>query len=212
MVQFIGFTAQERQLIEGVAARFDGRRRDFGELARIEKADLPGYDGMVVPVRLQDGGDRLEMTMYLSALTPFTIAHELAHVSDIATRRQDSLNNLSCSMPGAWHLAYKMSSEYYANRVACGHADESDILRAFKSDAGGAVTCGRRGDWGDYMVYYALLLGILHAKGRMDLCPLALLSPIAGIPEQVRQGMEHFRHSAVAFFDTYGSEAATALA
>ncbi len=202
MVQILGFDAMEEHSIRQLMAQFHAGEHHLGELMAIEKAHLPGYDGKVVP-RRTGSGDGLEMTMYLSSCRPFTIAHELAHVSDIAVRRRESLANLTCEMPSHWHLAYKMSSEYYANRIACGYADGDDCFRAFRSDAAGLLSTAGEKDWGSFLVYYALLLGVLHGIGRMELDPLKMVRPKAHIPVRVLKGMAHFRRQAEDFFDGY---------
>lgn len=206
MVQYIGFTAQEEQAIQGLVDRFHASDFRLGELKQVEKADLPGYDGKVIPVAVE-GEDRLDLTMYLASCNPFTIAHELAHVSDIAVRRKDSLDNLSCRMPGHWHLAYKMSSEYYANRIACGYANGDDCFRAFKSDAGGLLKSAAAEDWGNFLIYYALLLGTLHGIDRIDQEPVQMVAPKHQFPLNVLKGMASFRHQSLHFFDSYGAPA-----
>ncbi len=212
MVQVLGFDHAEEWSIRQLLDRFRAGHFRLGDLRQIEKADLPGYEGKVMP-RLGHGG-RVETTMYLSSCNAFTIAHELAHVSDIAVRRQDSVDNLGCGMPSQWHLAYKMSSEYYANRIACRHSDGEDCFRAFKSDAAGLLDAAKRHDWGSFMVYFALCLGVLHGIDRMDLDPLAMVAPqgLAKLPERVQAGMAGFAEQSVGFFDGYADLAPSALA
>ncbi len=202
MVQILGFDATEEHSIRHLMGRFHAGDHRLGELKQIEKAHLPGYDGKVIP-RRTGCGDGLEMTMYLSSCRPFTIAHELAHVSDIAIRRRESLANLTCEMPSQWHLAYKMSSEYYANRIACSYADGDDCFRAFKSDAAGLLSTAGQKDWGSFLVYYSLLLGVLHGIGRMEMDPLKMVRPKAHVPVRVLKGMAHFRRQAEGFFDSH---------
>jgi hypothetical protein len=202
MVQLIGFDEQQDSLITSLIGRFDSGGFKTDELVRIEKTDEAGYDGKVIPTALDDGG--LEMTMSLTNCNPFTIAHELAHVSDIAVRRHDSLTNLRCDQPSAWHLAYKMSSEYYANRTACDYAGQDDIFRAFRSDAAGMLVSAAAKDWGSFLVYYALALGILHGVGRMDVEPIRMLTPKAPLPVRVVKGLTGFKRQSVVFFDGYG--------
>ncbi|HIJ61100.1 MAG TPA: hypothetical protein HPQ04_00260 [Rhodospirillaceae bacterium] len=203
MVPMIGFEAAEEHSIHGMLERFRGEGFLIGGLDHIEKTPMPGYDGKVVPRRV--GADRVRMRMYLSQCTPFTVAHELAHVADMAVRRQDSLDNLSCAMPAHWHLAYKMSSEYYANRVACRFTDGDGCLTAFKSDAAGMMTAARRKDWGNALVYYALLLGLVHGAGQTGLEPLKMLPRRDPLPVRVLKGMADFRRRAESFFDGHGA-------
>lgn len=203
MVPMFGFDQSEERSIHGLLERFRGDGFHLGGLDHIEKKPMPGYDGKVVPRR--DGADRLRTRMYLSRCAPFTVAHELAHVSDIAVRRRDSLDNLSCAMPAHWHLAYKMSSEYYANRVACRFSDGDGCLAAFKSDAAGLLAAVRRQDWGNALVYYALLLGLVHGAGRNDLDPLKMIPRRDPLPVRVLKGIADFRRRAEGFFDGHGS-------
>ncbi|HLO78292.1 MAG TPA: hypothetical protein VK196_17685 [Magnetospirillum sp.] len=145
MVQLVGFDAAEEILVTGLVAQFAADDFVMGELRRSEKRELPGYHGKVVPVAC-DRTDRFHMTMLLASLNPFTVAHELAHVSDISTRRRESRDHLSLEMSNGWHLAHRMSSEYYANRVACTYVDEHDIFKAFQSDSTGLRQAVAGGD------------------------------------------------------------------
>ncbi|MBY0431783.1 MAG: hypothetical protein K2Q10_11335 [Rhodospirillales bacterium] len=190
--------------------RFGEANHKLCELRHIEKTEMPGYDGKVIPERI-GCEDRLEMRMYLTKCSPFTIAHELAHVSDITVRRKDSLDNLTCQMPSGWHLAYKMSSEYYANRVACKYAESDDIFRAFQHDAAGLLISARDKEWGGFLIYYSLLLGILHGIGRHDCEPLKMLRP-KNIPVNVIRGMADFKRQSGGFFESHGDQGALALA
>jgi hypothetical protein len=209
MVPVVGFDHQEESNIRHLVKRFAEGDFHLSQLQRIEKAELPGYDGKVVP-SLRQGC--METTMFLASYDRFTVAHELAHVSDIAVRRQDSLDNLSCSMPPHWHLAYKMSSEYYANRVASGFADGDDCFRAFRSDAAGLMDAAANKEWGSFLVYYALLLGILHGIGKPEIDPLAMLGVKTPLPARVMKGMTNFARHAVHFFEGYGDLADEAIA
>lgn len=207
MVELVNFTTQEQNLVAGLMAQF--RQDDFRmcELSRVEKTDLPGYNGKVEPVRQ---GERLDMTMYLACTNPFTIAHELAHVSDISVRRQETFDNLSLEKPASWHLAHRMSSEYYANRIACEYSHEADIFAAFINDSNGFRVGAHQGDWASAMIHYALLLGIFHGMRRHDCEPLKLL-PKMEIPEMVLRGLDGFKAQAEAFFaDYHGQPAARA--
>lgn len=203
MVKVIGFSHQESNSIHEMMHRFRSDGFKLDELAKVKRADLPGYEGKVVPRRI-GGKDKLKMDMLLATTNPFTVAHELAHVSDITVRRADSMDNLSCAMPGAWHLAYKMFSEYYANRVACEYASEADIVGAFRSDLRGWASAIARRDWGSYLYYYALVLGILHGTGRHDAEPLRIFAPKRGfVPARIVKGMVSFRSQAPGFYDSY---------
>lgn len=204
MVQLVNFDATEQTLITGMVAQFAADDFRMGELRRAEKCDLPGYNGKVVPVAC-DRSDRFHMTMLLASLNPFTVAHELAHVSDISTRRRESRDHLSLEMPNGWHLAHRMSSEYYANRVACAYADEHDIFLAFQNDHAGLRHGVAHGDWAATLIHYALLLGILHGMDRLDCDPLTLLGEVV-LPKAVRDGIHGFRAQAAEFFDEYGTD------
>lgn len=201
MVQLVGFSCSEQDMITGLVGRFGASDYRLGELKRVEKADMPGYCGRVVPQAKPCGG--LEMTMYLASTSPFTIAHELAHVSDISVRRSETLVHIAAAMPGHWHLAHRMSSEYYANRVACHHVDEPEVLAAFKSDAAGLHRAVAEEDWASGLIYYALLLGLFHGMGREDCEPARLIAPAIELPERITRAMADFRRQAGAFFDGY---------
>lgn len=210
MVHLVGFDAAEETLVTGMLAQFAADDYRMGELRRAEKRDLPGYNGKVVPVACERS-DRFHMTMLLSSLNPFTVAHELAHVSDISTRRRESRDHLSLEMPNGWHLAHRMSSEYYANRVACGYADEHDVFLAFQNDHAGLRHGVAHGDWAGTLIHYALLLGIMHGMGRTDCDPRSLLGKV-DLPGMVRDGMDGFRAQASAFFAGYGGDETLAAA
>lgn len=205
MVDVVGFTDQEEAVIKGLMARFDADNHRLGELLVVAKADMPGYNGKVVP-RIVGEAD-FEMTMLLSSCSPFTIAHELAHVSDIAWRRQETKDNLSLEMPTGWHLAHRMSAEYYANRVACEYAGENHIFDAFKNDHNGFAAAAHHRDWSSMLIHYALMLGIFHGMNRMDMDPVRLLKT-THLPEGVTRGLESFRDQAVSFFDGHGTTCA----
>lgn len=203
MVKVIGFDAAQESSIRDMVDRFRGDGFQLEELVKIKKADLPGYEGKVVPKRI-GGRDKLRMSMYLANTGPFTVAHELAHVSDISVRRSDSMDNLSCSKPGSWHLAYKMFSEYYANRVACDYASEADIVTAFRSDLRGWLIAIARKDWASFLYYHALILGVLHGTGRHDSEPLRLFAPKSSfVPARIIRGMVSFRSQAPGFYESY---------
>lgn len=211
MVQLVGFEACEETLVTGLVAQFAADDFTMTELRRAEKRPLPGYHGKVVPVAC-DRTDRFHMTMLLSSLNPFTVAHELAHVSDISTRRQESRDHLSLEMSNGWHLAHRMSSEYYANRIACRYVAEGDVFGAFQSDCAGFHQSVAGADWASTLIHYALLLGIMHGMDRMDCEPLKLLNSAIRLPQAVEDGIAGFRHQAAAFFDGYGPERALAAA
>lgn len=211
MVNLIGFEAHEETLVHGMIAQFTADNYAMTELRRVEKSDLPGYNGKVVPTAIARTGD-LHMTMLLSCLSPFTIAHELAHVSDISTRRRETLDNLSLQMPASWHLAHRMSSEYYANRIACDYAAETEIFQAFQNDSAGFRISIGENDWASTLIHYALLLGIMHGMDRLDCDPIKLLGSVTGLPDMVQAGIDGFRHQSVVFFDNYRSMEAQAQA
>jgi hypothetical protein len=199
----VGFCGQEEDAIRGIVHRFRSDGFQIDELVKIKKIDLPGYEGKVVPRRI-GGKNRLKMDMLLATTNPFTVAHELAHVSDISVRRRDSMDNLSASQPAPWHLAYKMFAEYYANRVACDYASEADIVAAFRSDLRGWLIAIARKDWASYFYYYSLILGILHGTGRPNSEPLRLFAPKSSfVPARIVKGMVSFRRQAPEFYDTY---------
>lgn len=209
MVKLLGFENHEEVTVTQMIAQFTSDNYALAELRRVEKLDLPGYNGKVVPTRI-GMSDRFEMTMILSCLSPFTIAHELAHVSDISTRRQETMDNLSLEMPMGWHLAHRMSSEYYANRIACDYAEEHHIFEAFQNDMTGLKVSVLDGEWASTLIHYALLLGIMHGMKRMDCDPLKLLDATIGLPDIVMSGIESFRHQSEVFFDGYQAPLAQA--
>ncbi|MGE5516623.1 MAG: hypothetical protein ACM31D_12465 [Bacteroidota bacterium] len=211
MVQLVGFDAHEEILVSGLLAQFRADDFRMGELTRAEKRTLPGYHGKVVPVACSRS-DRFDMTMLLSCLNPFTVAHELAHVSDISTRRQESREHLSLEMSNSWHLAHRMSSEYYANRVACRYVDEHDVFLAFQGDCAGLRQSVAGADWAGVLIHYALLLGIMHGMDRLDCDPLKLLGAAITLPDAVQHGIDGFRRQAADFFTGYGAEPAMASA
>jgi len=101
---------------------------------------------------------------------------------------------------------HRMSSEYYANRIACRYADEADIFLAFKSDHAGFRQAIADSDWAGVLIYYALLLGIMHGMGQLDCDPLRLIAAPQDLPRAVLDGIEAFRHQSVGFFDGYGTD------
>ena len=207
MIEFIGFNRDEETLIKDFVGRFRADERRMCELSRVERFSLPGYLGRVVPAP-SPCGLKLPTTVYLAACKPFTIAHELAHVSDIAVRRQETLDHMAERMPAPWHLAHRMSSEYYANRVACGYVSEDEVFSAFTGDLNGMRIAAKEDDWGSFLIYYALLLGIFHGLGRTDCDPVKPLEPAPYIPEAVREGMNAFRADAVNFFTEFRDQLA----
>lgn len=204
MAHLVGFDAHEETLVTGLVAQFAADNFRMGELSRAEKRPMAGYHGLVEPVACSHT-DRFSMTVLLSSLNPFTVAHELAHVSDISTRRDESRRHLSQGMSNGWHLAHRMSSEYYANRVACRYVDEHDIFLAFQGDCTGLRAGVAGNDWAGVMIHYALLLGIMHGMDRLDVDPLRLLGASLTLPPAVQAGIDAFRQQAADFFDNYGS-------
>lgn len=211
MVKLVGFDTHEETLVTGLVAQFVADDFRMAELKIAEKREMPGYHGKVVPVACH-ASDSFHMTMLLSSLNPFTVAHELAHVSDISTRRQESREHLSLEMSNGWHLAHRMSSEYYANRIACRYVDEHDIFLAFQGDCAGLRQSMAGNDWAGVLIHYALLLGIMHGMERLDCDPLRLLGAAATLPPAVQDGIDHFRGQAIAFFDGYDDRSILAAA
>lgn len=201
MVTISGFAAEEERLIRALADRFAADGFRLGRLDRIERADLPGYYGLVTPT--PDAAGRLRCLMQLAAPHPFTIVHELAHVSDIETRHEATRLHMAAGQPIHWHLAHRMTSEYYANRVACAYCDEEAVFAAFKNDRLGLVASVPRADWAGLLIHYALLLGLFHGLGREDVEPLELLPDPAPIPDSALQGIVGFRREIGAFFRDY---------
>ena len=198
MAEMRGFTADEAGRIRDLMARFVDDGHPLDELVRIERAEMPGYNGRVVPRLAKAGG--FEITMLLSCCAPFTIAHELGHIADIRARRQETVDHLSLAMPTHWHLAHRMSSEYTANRMACAYVDEDEVFTAFRSDHVGLLTARRDGDWASFLVCYALLLGLFHGLKRNDCDPIGLLNGDTDLPASVTAGLEGFRAEAAAVF------------
>ena len=199
MLGMIGFSDGERDVIQGLMGRFrkDGHR--LCDLVRVERANMPGYNGRVVPQPKACGG--FDITMYLACCSPFTVAHELAHIVDINARRQETQDHLSLCMPNAWHLAHRMSSEYTANRLACSYVNEEATFGAFQSDHVGMLKALRRQDWSDMVIYYALIQGLFDGLGRYDCDPLRLLPPDTKLPEIVSDGIADFRGRASLGFE-----------
>jgi len=193
VVAMVGFTASETDVIEGLIGRIAGDGYPLEELVRVERADMPGYNGRVVPL---PQGDGYAVTMYLAHCAPFTIAHELAHIADIRARRRETRDHLSLRMPENWHLAHRMSSEYVANRLATVYVDEAETFAAFQSDHVGLAAAARDRDWTSLLIYYALILGLFHGLGRHDCDPVKLLSPAINLPTNVAEGMSGFRAEA----------------
>ncbi|MBC7908007.1 MAG: hypothetical protein H7Y60_14860, partial [Rhodospirillaceae bacterium] len=131
---------------------------------------------------------------------------ELAHVADIAVRQQETKDHISASMPDTWHLAHRLSSEYYANRVATGYCTDGEIFPAFQNDRIGMIAAAIKDEWADFLINYAMLLGIFHGLGRLDIEPLELLpdSQTDRLPDPVIRGMSAFRRQADEFFRNYG--------
>lgn len=207
MVKVLGFTNQEEAVIKGLMARFGENNYRLCGLRHIAKTEMPGYNGKVVPAKV-GLDDRIEMSMYLSSCSPFTIAHELAHVADITVRRQETLDNLSHDMPVHWHLAHRMSSEYYANRLACHYSEEPHIFEAFQNDINGLKVAAFQNDWASFLIHYALLLGIMHGMQRHDVEPLKLLRELPALPDTVIRGIDGFRQQAAEFFDNHAAGSA----
>jgi hypothetical protein len=211
MIEVIGFDADEEALVRQMHQRFlaDGYR--LGELDRIEKRDMPGYNGLVEP-HLPAGGQRLRSILYLSLPVAFTIAHELAHVHDIAVRHAETRLHLAAGQPTHWHMAHRLSSEYYANRTATRFCTDEEIFPAFQNDRIGMIAAAIKDQWHDCLINYAMLLGIFHGLGRLDVEPLELLPDAQQdrLPDAVIRGMGAFRRDADGFFRTYGEEAAPA--
>lgn len=197
MVWMMGFNSGERGLILALVEQFSADGHRLEELVGIERADMPGYNGRVVPRPAAAGGG-FDVTMYLACCAPFTIAHELAHISDIRERRDETHDHLSRRMPASWHLAHRMSSEYTANRLACGHVGEDAVFAAFTTDRLGLLAAWKRGDWASALVGYALVLGLFHGLGRHDCDPLRLLPEGATLPTKVTEGVAAFRDTAAA--------------
>lgn len=210
MVKVLGFDDSEETVIIRTIGRFGQDSRRICGLKRIEKADLPGYDGKVVPQLVEGSHDDLEMTMYLSACNPFTVAHELAHVSDIGARRKETMDNIACRMPTNWHVAHRMSAEYFANRLACDYAEEQDIFRAWKSDHTGMIGAVKGRDWAQFLIYYSLILGIFHGMKRMDCEPLSMVPAGSNLPDEIVNGAKGFKEQALTFFDGHAALAPAA--
>jgi hypothetical protein len=203
MVDVTGFAPPDESLVRDYLARFADDGFQLGDLERISRADLPGFNGLVTP-RLVPGRPRLVSVLELALPAAFTIAHELAHVADIAVRHAETLDHLAGRHPTHWHLAHRLSSEYYANRIACRFCGDEEIFPAFTNDRIGMVAAARKGDWAHVLINYAMLLGIFHGLGREDVEPLELLPAADDLPEEVLRGIGGFRNNAAAFFAEYG--------
>ena len=58
-----------------------------------------------------------------------------------------------------------------------------------------------RRDWGNALVSYALLLGLLHGAGRRELDPLKMIPRRDPLPVRALKGMADFRRRSEGFFD-----------
>ncbi|MBC7953768.1 MAG: hypothetical protein H7Z12_18370 [Rhodospirillaceae bacterium] len=207
MVEVNGFDLDEEALVRSLYRRFLAEGYEMHELDRIEKREMAGYNGLVEP-HLPHGASRLRSTLYLALPVPFTIVHELAHVADIAVRQQETKDHISASMPDTWHLAHRLSSEYYANRIATGFCSDEEIFPAFQNDRIGMIAAAIKDEWANFLINYSMLLGIFHGLGRLDIEPLELLpdAHTDRLPDPVIRGMSAFRNQADDFFRSYGKE------
>ena len=201
MVAVIGLTTGDEATLRRLMARMRADGLPLDGLARVEWRAMDGYNGLVEPARL-DERDRLHCVLYLATGAPFTIAHELAHVADIALRHDETVEHLSGEMSHAWHMAHRMSSEYFANRTATRYCGDEDIFPAFQNDRVGLIKGVRDGQWADALINYAMLLGIFHGLHRLDVEPLELLpdADLDRLPQAVLDGMAGFRNEADRFF------------
>lgn len=201
MVAVIGLADGDEAVLRRLMARMTADGLPLDGLARVEWREMDGYNGLVEPARL-DETDRLHCVLYLATGAPFTIAHELAHVADIALRHDETVVHLGGEMSHAWHLAHRMSSEYFANRIATRYCVDPEIFPAFQNDRLGLIKGVRAGLWADALINYAMLLGIFHGLGRLDVEPLELLpdSDLDRLPSAVLDGMAGFRNEADSFF------------
>lgn len=209
MVAVIGFAPDEEAQVLRLHRRMAGDGLPLDGLARIEKRDMDGYNGLVEPIR-RDG--RLDCVLYLALPAPFTIAHELAHVADIAARPEETAEHLDANSSTAWHLAHRLSSEYFANRIATRFCTDPEIFPAFQNDRIGLIKAARDGHWADVLINYAMLLGIFHGLDRLDIEPLELLPDpyLDTLPESVLDGMAGFRREADPFFQGHPVNLVTA--
>lgn len=201
MVAVIGLTATDEATLRRLMARMAADGLPLDGLARVEWRAMEGYNGLVEPARLDDT-DRLRCVLTLATEAPFTMAHELAHVADIALRHDDTVKHLSGTLSHAWHMAHRMSSEYFANRTATRYCSDPEIFPAFQNDRLGLIKGVRAGQWADALINYAMLLGIFHGLDRLDVEPLELLpdADLDLLPQAVLDGMAGFRNEADAFF------------
>lgn len=201
MVAVIGLTEADEAVLRSLMRRMVADGLPLDGLARVEWRAMDEYNGLVEPARL-DERDRLHCVLYLATNAPFTIAHELAHVVDIALRHDETLDHLGGAMPHAWHLAHRMSSEYFANRIATAYCVDPEIFPAFQNDRLGLIKGAREAQWADLLINYAMLLGIFHGLERQDVEPLELLPDtyLETLPEAVLDGMAGFRREADALF------------
>lgn len=201
MVTVIGLTAGDEATLRRLMARMAADGLPLDGLARVEWRAMDGYNGLVEPARL-DERDRLHCVLYLATGAAFTMAHELAHVADIALRHDETVEHLSGAMSHAWHMAHRMSSEYFANRTAAHYCSDPEIFPAFQNDRVGLIKGVRAGLWADALINYAMLLGIFHGLDRLDVEPLELLpdADLDLLPQAVLDGMAGFRNEADSFF------------
>lgn len=207
MVDVVGFEPDEEAQVRRLHACFLAEGFHLAELERIEKREMAGLNGLVEP-RLDGRKKRLKTILYLALPVPFTIAHELAHVADIAVRQQETKEHLAAARPKSWHLAHRLSSEYYANRIATHYCTDPEIFPAFQNDRIGMIAAAKRGDWAHVLINYAMLLGIFHGLERLDVEPLELLpDPYTDrLPDRVVDAIATFRNEADAFFQSHGED------
>lgn len=201
MVAVSGLAAADEAALRHLMARMAKDGLPLGGLSRVEWRRMEGYNGLVEPAVLDDS-DRLHCVLYLATNAPFTMAHELAHVADIALRPDETRDHLGGAMSHAWHMAHRMSSEYFANRVATRYCSDDEIFPAFQNDRAGLVKGARDRQWHQVLINYAMLLGIFHGLDRLDVEPLELLPDayLDRLPEAVVEGMAGFRNEADEFF------------
>jgi hypothetical protein len=195
-LDLLGFTRDQEDQLRGLLARFRASGLPVGALRAIEFADMPGYEGRVF-VREEDG----EVQMVLSTCAPFTVAHELAHVADIALRWDETLEHLGCGRSVQWHLAHRMTSEYYANRTACRFVPRTETLHPLAADIAGLIDAAHQRNWSAFLIHHALVTGILHGMGRESI-PLAELGLDDSMPSGVLRAFDDFPQQARAFFET----------
>lgn len=185
MPPILGFSTDQAQQITQMVQKLRDQGFDLSPLAVIHYQPMADYHGLVEP---EFAKGMIQARVLISSFKPFTLAHELAHVADMALRPIETKKQIGLKESDHWHLAHRMSSEYLANHIASQCVDEADSLDAFKGDYRGLIHAYENQDWAMFCVNYALVLGLFHGLGRFDCDPAANLD----LPASLKEILEDF--------------------